>query len=189
MAKEYDAETVDFWQRFPQQILSKFSESLAEESLILDVGSGPGRDALLLTNLGLNVTCIDASTAMVGLCKQKGLEAIEADFMNLPFNNNSFDGIWAYTSLLHVPKKDLLKAFKELLRVLKPDGIIGLGFIEGEFEGFRESSGVNKPRYFTFYTKEELNKYFQKLSLKVLYFEQFKPGSKNYLNYILKYED
>lgn len=182
MVKEYDDETVDFWQRFPRTFFDKFAELV--QGKILDVGSGPGRDGLLLKEKGLEVICLDASEAMIKLCEEKGLQSVVGDFLSMPFENNSFDGAWAYTSLLHIPKADVSKAFDEVRRVLKDDGILGLGLIEGEKEEYRESSGVNMPRWFSFYTKEEIEKLLEKHNFKVLYFEQFKPGSKNYLNFI-----
>lgn len=121
---------------------------------------------------------------MVKLCKEKGLESILGDFTALPFEDNSFAGAWAYASLLHVPKSNVSKAFKEIQRVLKGGSILGLGLIEGEAEEYRESLGVNMPRWFSFYTKEEVENLLNEHDFHVLYFEQFKPGSKNYLNFI-----
>ena len=77
MAKDYDAETADFWQRFPRTMLDLFAQSVHGPAL--DVGSGPGRDALLLQERGIQVTCLDASAAMIELCKEKGLWAYGAD--------------------------------------------------------------------------------------------------------------
>jgi len=182
MAKEYDDETIDFWQRFPRTFFDKFAELV--QGKILDVGSGPGRAGLLLKEKGLEVICLDASEAMVKLCEEKGLQSMVGDFISMPFDGNSFDGAWAYTSLLHIPKTDVSKAFNEIRRTLKDDGILGLGLIEGEKEEYRESSGVNMPRWFSFYTKEEVETLLEKHNFKVLYFEQFKPRSKNYLNFI-----
>jgi len=182
MAKEYDEETVDFWTRFPKTFFDKFTEMV--KGKILDVGSGPGRDGLLLKEKGLEVICIDASKIMVKLCEEKGLQSIVGDFNELPFRDESFDGVWAYTSLLHVPKADVSKAFLEIHRVLKDNGIFGLGMIEGDTEGYRESSGINMPRWFSFYNKKEIEILLGTFGFKVFYFEQFKPGSKNYLNFI-----
>lgn len=182
MAKEYDNKTIDFWQRFPRTFFDKFAELV--HGKILDVGSGPGRDGLLLKEKGLEVICLDASEAMIKLCEEKGLQSVVGDFLSMPFADNSFDGAWAYTSLLHIPKADVSTAFNEIKRVLKNDGILGLGLIEGDTEEYRESSGVNMPRWFSFYTKEEVEQLLTRHGFKVLYFEQFQPRSKNYLNFI-----
>ena len=184
MAREYDEETVDFWDRFPRTFFDKFINSV--KGKILDVGSGPGRDGVILKEKGLEVVCLDASEDMVKLSKERGLESVVGDFMQLPFSEKTFDGAWAYTSLLHVSKLDIDKAFEEIKRVLKEGGILGLGLIEGEKEEYRESSGVNMPRLFSFYKKGEIENILARHGFEIAYFESFKPRSKNYLNFIAK---
>jgi ubiquinone/menaquinone biosynthesis C-methylase UbiE len=184
MAKEYDEETIDFWERFPRNILDKFAK--LANGKILDVGSGPGRDGLLLKELGLDVVCIDASEEMVKLSSARGLKSVLGNFYNLPFPNDSFDGVWAYTALLHIPKKEISSSLDEINRMLKNDGILGLGMIEGEGEIYKESSGMNLPRWFSFYTKHEIEELLQKHGFEILFFETFKPSSKNYLNFIAR---
>lgn len=184
LAKEYDEETAPFWELFPRTFVDRFIE--LTEGKILDVGSGPGRDALILKEGGLDVTCLDASHAMIKLSQEKGFPSLLGDFNDMPFQDESFDGVWAYTSILHVPKTEIEKPLGEIRRVLKPGGTFGLGLIEGETEGYKESSGVSAARWFSFYTKEEVEKLLGENGFEILYFEQFKPKSKNYLNFIAK---
>ena len=186
MSKEYDEETVDFWKRFPDTIITKFCERISGDKKVLDIGSGPGRDGLLLKERGLDVICLDASSEMVKLCENKGLESVEGDFLDLPFEDNTFDGVWAYTSLLHVQKKEMNKALSEIRRVLKKDGVFGLGLIEGDKELYRESSGVGELRWFALYLREEIEKLLEDQGFVFEYFEDFTPKSKKYLNYILR---
>lgn len=91
MAKEYDDETIDFWERFPRTFVNRFIEISGEK--IIDVGSGPGRDGLLLKQAGKKVICVDASEAMIKLSSERGFESVLAEFDNLPFENESFDGV------------------------------------------------------------------------------------------------
>eukprot|EP00747_Dinoflagellata_sp_TGD_P185995 gnl/TRDRNA2_/TRDRNA2_42801_c0_seq1.p1 gnl/TRDRNA2_/TRDRNA2_42801_c0~~gnl/TRDRNA2_/TRDRNA2_42801_c0_seq1.p1 ORF type:complete len:393 (+),score=56.58 gnl/TRDRNA2_/TRDRNA2_42801_c0_seq1:40-1179(+) len=49
------------------------------------------------------------------------VETIQGDFMNLPFENASFDGVYAIEATCHAP--DRVKCFKEILRVLKPGAV------------------------------------------------------------------
>lgn len=182
LAKEYDEETADFWDRFPRTIIDKFMEFT--NGRVLDIGSGPGRDGLILKKAGLDIVCLDASEEMVRLSSRKGLESVLGDFNELPFGDNSFDGVWSYTTLLHVPKLEVLKSFQEINRVLKPNGTFGLGLIEGDEELYRESSGVGKPRWFSFYKKEEVEGLLKTYGFNVVYFEEFMPKSKKYLNFI-----
>lgn len=184
LAETYDQETTDFWDKFPHTIIDKFVEYT--KGKVLDVGSGPGRDGLLLQNKGLDVVCLDASMKMVKLSEGRGLKSVVGDFNNLPFENESFDGVWAYTSLLHVPKSEVSKAFSEIKRVLKANGVFGLGLVEGETELYRESSEMNQLRWFSFYKKEEIEKILSDFGFEILSFKEFKPASKNYFNYICR---
>lgn len=184
LAHKYDEETYDFWERFPRSFFDKFIKLTSGK--VLDIGSGPGRDGVILQEKGLHVVCLDASEEMVKMSSQKGLESVVADFNDLPMEDNSFDGVWAYTSLLHVPKKDVHTPLKEIRRVLKIGGVFGLGLIEGTTEEYRETEKVNEPRWFSFYTKEEIEKLLKQYEFEILYFEEFRPNKKNYLNFISK---
>ncbi len=181
-AKEYDEETKDFWERSPRIIIDKFSELV--KGRVLDVGSGSGRDGLILQAAGLQVVCFDASKEMVKLSFERGLESVEGDFDDLPFSDDSFDGVWSYTALLHVPKSQINKPLSEIHRVLKRRGFFGWGMIEGTTEEYRTSLGVDKPRLFSFYTKEELEDLLKKHGFEIVYFEDFQPRPSKYLNFI-----
>lgn len=182
LANDYDIETATFWDVFPRTIIDSFADLV--KGRVLDIGSGPGRDGLILKNKGLEVVCLDASETMVELSRSRGLESVIGDFCALPFPNDSFDGVWAYTALLHVSKAEIGTALSEIARVLKKSGVFGLGLIKGDEEKYRTSSGVNLPRWFSYYRKEEIEKLLDEYGFMVEYFEQFKPASKNYLNFI-----
>lgn len=181
-ALDYDVETAGFWDLFPRTIIDTFANLV--HGRVLDVGSGPGRDGILLQQEGIDVTCLDASEAMVALSKDRGLKSIVGDFCTLPFPSESFAGVWAYTALLHVPKTEIGAVLSEIHRVLTKGGVFGLGLIEGNEEKYRESSGVHLPRWFTYYQKDEVENLLRTHGFTLVYFEQFKPASKNYLNFI-----
>lgn len=185
LAQAYDAETSDFWDRFPRDFFDKFASEVSRGK-VLDVGSGPGRDGLLLKEKGLDVVCIDASSSMVEISSARGLTSVVGDFLNLPFQDEEFDGAWAYTSLLHVPKKEVVQALKEIRRVLKPNAAFGLGLIEGNTESYRKSSGVNQLRWFSYYEKSEIEHVLKEQGFELFYFNSFQPGSKNYLHFLSK---
>lgn len=181
---QYDEETADFWQRFPKTFFDRFLELAGPR--VLDIGSGPGRDALALKEDGHDVTCLDASRAMIAMTEAKGLTSILGDFAALPFEDESFDAAWAYTSFLHVPKSSVDVPLSEARRVLTPSGILGLGMIEGDTELYRESSGMAAERWFSYYRKEELEELLGRHGFDVLYFETFTPSTKRYLNFIAR---
>ena len=183
-AEAYDAETASFWDLFPRTIIDTFARMV--HGRVLDVGSGPGRDGLILQEKGVEVTCLDASEAMIALSTSRGLQSVVGDFCALPFPDATFWGVWAYTALLHVPKAEIGTALSEIARVLTTGGVFGLGLIEGDDEKYRESSGINLPRWFSYYQKEEIENLLRMHGFAVVYFEQFKPASKNYFNFICR---
>jgi ubiquinone/menaquinone biosynthesis C-methylase UbiE len=183
LAREYDEKTTTFWDEFPKSVLDAFALRVGGKD-VLNIGSGPGRDGLLLSSRGMKITCLDASEVMVAMCKERGLPAVHGDMLSLPFPDTAFCGVWAYTSLLHVTKQEMSLALSEVHRVLQPGGVFGLGMIEGEGECYRESSGVSMPRLFTYYTREELEQLLISHHFTIEYFEVFQPRNNRYLNYI-----
>ncbi len=182
LAKVYDEETVDFWAGFPAIFIDEFTKRVLGN--VLNVGSGPGRDSILLRDRGIDVLCIDASEAMVKMTEAQGFGSILCDFEAMPFADGEFGGVWAYTSLLHVPKAEVGKSLKEIYRVLKSGGAFALGMIEGEFDAYRESSDIHLLRWFSFYSKAELEELLKSHGFEIVYFSEYRPGTKNYLNFI-----
>ena len=155
---------------------------------ILDLGSGPGRDAQFFQAEGFNPICADISFAMCERCESKGLPTVTADFEKLPFRNNSFDGVWAYTSLLHVPKSNIEAVLRNVRDLLRKDGKLLLGMSEGDFEGFREGSNVpDEKRFFSFYPRQELEDILLRTGFSIVHFSTTQPTEEcTILNYILR---
>ena len=188
-AQEYDEGTVNFWERFPMEIIERFSDEIAVNGRVLNVGAGPGRDGLLLKEKRHDVLCLDASSAMVEACKSRGLQAVEGDFLDLQVDDSSLDGVWAYTSLLHINKTEFPKALSEIARVLKSHGVFGIGMVEGEGEHYQKTGGMNEGRLFAFYKEDELEKYLADAGFEIVYKKVFQPRTSKYLNYICRKVD
>ena len=58
---------------------------------VLDVGCGPGRHMLALQGRGLEVVGVDPSAALVGICRERGLTAVEGALPDLPADLRGFD--------------------------------------------------------------------------------------------------
>ena len=82
----------------------------------LDVGCGPGYVMELLAPF-LDVTGIDKDAEMVGSAKARGLDVIQADVIDLPYEDDNFDVV--YCSFLMLWLNDPARAIGEMKRVAK----------------------------------------------------------------------
>ncbi len=89
---------------------------------ILDLGCGSGFSMEVLVEKGYKTVGIDISEKMVELAKKAGYEALKADAKELPFEDESFEGILSISMLQWLRPKDVERVAKECIRVLKPGG-------------------------------------------------------------------
>ena len=184
-AQEYEINTKAYLKNYILEDAELFIRNLNGKK-ILDLGSGPGRDALFFKEKGLNPVCIDISLEAVNLCKTKGLESYEMDMEALKFDNNSFDGIWAYTSLLHIPKDRIDFVLIKINQILKDGGIVYTGMKEGDFEGWLESDKYpGMKRFFSLYKDEELRNIISKY-FNILHTSKVNVGNATFLNYLCR---
>jgi SAM-dependent methyltransferase len=181
----YDAETTNFWDKFPMMLVEKFFATLPGRE-VLDLGSGPGRDALILKKHGLNVTCLDGSVNMAKHTENLGFKTIVSDVRELSLEKESFDGIWAYASLIHITQYEAKKLVLDLYRNIRKDGILFLGLIEGDGNETVNLAGSNYVRYFEYYNDRKIADVVSKDNFDLIYEERFKPKNHTYLNYIFK---
>jgi SAM-dependent methyltransferase len=126
---------------------------------VIEIGSGPGHDAVALRDAGLDVVCTDLSPAMADACRAKGLEAHAVNCLELSFPDASFDAAYAMNSLLHVPKSDVPRALASIARVLAPGGWFYLGVWGGrDSEHIWEEDSYDPPRFFSYYTDDDLRR-------------------------------
>ena len=126
---------------------------------LLEIGGGPGRFAAWFRDQGLEVVMTDLSPEMVRLARAKGVDAQVMDFLSLDFAPASFDAVFALNCLLHVPSADLPRVLTAIHRVLRPGGLFFYGVYGGyPFEGLWPDDRHEPPRYFVFYTDDELRR-------------------------------
>jgi SAM-dependent methyltransferase len=98
---------------------------LVKDKLVLDAGCGAGRYSDVVSRWGGNVVAVDLSSAVEASHENlghKGVKILQADIMNLPFAEETFDVIFSIGVLHHTP--DTKKAFEALVPLLKPGGLI-----------------------------------------------------------------
>ena len=111
-----------------ERIAARFPERTPDQLQVLDVGTGPGFFAIILTEMGYRVTAVDYTASMLKAAKENaGSLASDISFyqMNaeeLDFPDNSFDVLVTrnLTWNLRHPKK----AYARWSRVLKKGGLL-----------------------------------------------------------------
>lgn len=103
--------------------------NLGPDMVVADIGTGTGYVAMGLAPLVHKVYGVDASAEMLRVAEenmhQQGLTNVEfkmGDGLNLPFEDNSLDAVFANMYLHHIGEP--LLAIAEMVRVLKPGGVL-----------------------------------------------------------------
>ena len=182
-AEQFSRETrsVDF-----SQNQDKFMSKLKKNDTILDFGCGSGRDTKCFLEHGFQVEAIDGSEELCRLASEfTGIKVKHLLFQELA-EKDKYDGIWACSSILHLPKQELIEVIQKMSLALKSKGIIYTSFKYGTFEGERNG------RYFTDMTEDSFEEILQ--ATKELQIEEqwitldVRPGrgEEKWLNLILR---
>ncbi len=103
-------------------------DTLPAGTTVLDVGCGIGGSSRILAkDYGFAVTGVTISPQQVKRAQELTAEGLNAQFlvddaMNLSFPDGTFDVVWSIEAGPHMPDKAIFA--KELLRVLKPGGVL-----------------------------------------------------------------
>lgn len=116
-------------------MIGHFVQQLGGPAEVLDAGCGTGRMIGHLHSLGgdLTVTGVDLSPAMLDRARAAHPDTVllEGELARLPVDDAQFDGVLAWYSIIHTPPHDLDAAFSEFFRVLRPGGLVLLGYQVG----------------------------------------------------------
>jgi ubiquinone/menaquinone biosynthesis C-methylase UbiE len=115
--------------------------NLKDQKKILDVGCGTGAvtDDIAQLTVG-KVTAIDIDTkklehAKVILTGRSNVKVMEANVLDLPFEDGTFDLVIFNIVLIHVKAAEQQNAINEMTRVTKPGGTV-LATLEPDYDGY-----------------------------------------------------
>jgi len=151
-ANERDARDIAEFRSDVRREFARLIEATGGRRL-LDLGAGACHESEWFVNAGLDVVAIDLSPENIERCHARGVDARVGDFYGLDFADGSFDAVWAMSSLLHVPDRDLPIVLAEIDRVLGPGGLVQAGMWGGPgTEGAWEGDDYSPPRFYSLRT-------------------------------------
>ncbi|MEU4769625.1 class I SAM-dependent methyltransferase [Actinosynnema sp. NPDC023794] len=116
-------------------VLAMFAEAAREVGgPVADIGCGPGLITSHLHGLGLDAFGIDLSPRMVELAghHHPDLRFHVGSMTDLDLADGSVGGVLAFYSIIHVPDHEIPAVFTHFHRVLRPGGVVMLGFHVGD---------------------------------------------------------
>jgi len=148
-ASTYDYDTIENWGRQDPNVgVDVFSRYVNTQASILDAGAGTGIVGSLLSEKGYqNITGIDLSPGMLEEAEGKGVYAQLRQMVlgeTLGFPDDTFDAAISIGVFTQGHAK--ADSFDELIRVVKPQGIIAFGLRTDVYEegGFKESQDAHE---------------------------------------------
>lgn len=164
-----------------QENYNKFLKHLPQGAFILDFGCGSGRDSKYFLDNGYKVKAIDGSIEICKLASKYINQEVNCMKFEELEDINTYDGIWACSSILHVEKENLPNILCKMIESLKVNGIIYTSFKIGTGYEIKEN------KYYNYVTKEEMEQTLNELSKNVElidYFETLPSTKRNAPNTI-----
>jgi SAM-dependent methyltransferase len=133
VAEEYAEQFRDEMDKkpFDRKMLDWLAEKVDGLGQICDMGCGPGQIACYLRSRGVAASGIDLSPEMVNQAKRQNPDITfqQGDMLALTgIPDNTFGGIAAFYSIIHIPRPSVVEALQELKRVLRPRGSLLVTF-------------------------------------------------------------
>ena len=164
---------------YDRELLDRFASNFNHDSLICDAGCGPsGHIGRYVFEKGIPVVGVDIADRCVELARQQNpaMRFVQGDIGRLGFADETFDGIIAYYSIIDTPKSCVGRLYAEFHRVLRPGGRLLVAVKVGETEEYlTELLGIETEIYFSFFTQDDVRRYYQEGGFAIEFLEQRNP--------------
>lgn len=139
---------------FPLYNFLKYCNDSSLEKVILDCGAGGINPPLSLfyefgyKTYGIEI-CEEQLEKANLFCDENNinLNITTGDMKEIPFGDEFFSFLFSYNTSVHMKKKDFLFALKEFYRVLKPEGLCYVNFLNEECDSYGKGNQVNEGEF------------------------------------------
>lgn len=114
-----DLEQTHWWFRERRHLIGEQIKALVP-GRALDIGAAAGGNTKVLERAGWAATALEYSDAGVALARENGLDVVQGDARDLPFDDDHFDLVVAYDVLEHIEQDD--EVVSQIARVSRPGG-------------------------------------------------------------------
>lgn len=136
VAAEYAKEFAGEHEKKPmdREMLRRFAREIGGRAPVWDLGCGHGDTTAFLKGLGLEVSGLDLSERLLEQARayHPGIRYQKGNMLELEFGDGSIAGATAFYAIVHFSEEQVRAAFREVFRVLRPDGRFLLTFHIGD---------------------------------------------------------
>lgn len=117
-----------------REMLARFRQLMGNRKPVWDFGCGPGNTARYLKDLGMEISALDLSEAMLEQARtlHPDIHFRKGDIISLDFKDETIAGVVAFYAIIHFTEEQVGAAFREVFRVLKPGGLFFFTYHVGE---------------------------------------------------------
>ncbi|GAC1610809.1 MAG: hypothetical protein NVS3B26_19700 [Mycobacteriales bacterium] len=135
-------------------LLDALVARLPERSRVLEIGTGPGREAAYLERQGLVVDRTDATPAFLDRLRSQGHSARHLDVRDGELGG-PYDAVLANAVLLHLDRPQVEAALLACHQATRPGGLMAITLKEGDGEAWSDAK-LGQPRWFVYWREQPL---------------------------------
>lgn len=178
----------DWWKSGTDHFISL----LAPGSTVLDLGCGAGTKTKYLLKHGLKVVGADFSEKMIDIARREvaGAQFFVCDLHDIASLPQKFDAVFMQAVLLHIPKDDAQNVISIASAQLNAGGHLYVAVKETKQDRPTEEMvhendyGYSYDRFFSYFTRDEIEHFFTAAGLKVVFSEVQNAGKTNWVQVI-----
>jgi SAM-dependent methyltransferase len=150
-------------------------EQISQDGMILEIGSGPGRDAKYMRDRGYKVLCSDASRAFVDYMNDNGCgPAIEFNAIKDPVEGK-YALVFANAVVPHFTPDDLKEVLRKVREALQDGGLFAFSAKQGAGDKWVDEK-LGEKRFVHHWQPDQLIYFIRTQGFEIIYKDQDIPG-------------
>jgi predicted TPR repeat methyltransferase len=137
-----------------EDFLRRVLELLPRDAHMLELGTGPGHDALFFEAGGVRVRRTDGASGFVERLRASGLQADVLEMTSEEFGG-PYDAVFANAVLVHLTEAQLDLVLVKASRAVRRGGLLAFTVKEGDGEAW-STAKVGRPRFFNYWREPAL---------------------------------